>query len=148
MMQATKQRGVALIVALVILLPLMLIAVTVMQSSSMSLKMAGSGASFQRSQHMTEGGLDAALAEINLSSTIATIATLAAGVPKSIGDPSIPTAIKLQAESVCKRKFKANSQNVTPACRYAEATASNTYGKTASQITFTAGVEQPLLKAN
>ncbi|MBL0557119.1 PilX N-terminal domain-containing pilus assembly protein [Aeromonas caviae] len=145
MMQATKQRGVALIVALVILLPLMLIAVTVMQSSSMSLKMAGSGASFQRSQHMTEGGLDAALAEINLSSTIA---TLAAGVPKSIGDPSIPTAIKLQAESVCKRKFKANSQNVTPACRYAEATASNTYGKTASQITFTAGVEQPLLKAN
>lgn len=37
-----KNQGVALIVALVILVPLTLIAVVVMQSSGMSLKMAGS----------------------------------------------------------------------------------------------------------
>ncbi|MGL5974915.1 MAG: pilus assembly PilX family protein, partial [Aeromonas sobria] len=43
-----QQQGIALIVALVILVPLTLIAVVVMQSSGMSLKMAGSGATLQR----------------------------------------------------------------------------------------------------
>lgn len=38
------QRGVALIVALIILVPLTLIAVVVMQSSGQDLKMAGSAA--------------------------------------------------------------------------------------------------------
>ncbi|MFV3353116.1 pilus assembly PilX family protein, partial [Aeromonas veronii] len=58
-----KNQGVALIVALVILVPLTLIAVVVMQSSGMSLKMAGSSASLQRAEHEVEGTLESALSD-------------------------------------------------------------------------------------
>ncbi|MCF3095745.1 type IVa pilus pseudopilin TppD [Aeromonas australiensis] len=140
-----QSRGVALIVALVILVPLTLIAVVVMQSSGMSLKMAGSGASLQRAEHEVEGTLATALGNVNLSSQIA---TQAIGTSAAIGTAIPTTTLTVNAESVCKRKFEASSQNVTPACRYAEATTSSAYGKIDSQMTFTAGVEQPLLSAN
>jgi type IV pilus assembly protein PilX len=139
------QQGIALIVALVILVPLTLIAVVVMQSSGMSLKMAGSGASLQRAEHEVEGTLESALGSANLSSQIA---TQAIGVSAAIGTTTPTTTLTVNTETVCKRKFEASSQNVTPACRYADATTSSAYGKINSQMTFTAGVEQPLLSAN
>ncbi|MCF5851091.1 MULTISPECIES: type IVa pilus pseudopilin TppD [Aeromonas] len=139
-----KNQGVALIVALVILVPLTLIAVVVMQSSGMSLKMAGSSASLQRAEHEVEGALESALSDTSLSTQIA---TQAIGTSAAIGTTT-PTTLTVNTESVCKRKFEASSQNVTPACRYAEATTSSAYGKVNSQMTFTAGVEQPLLSAN
>lgn len=46
-----SQSGVALIIALIILVPLTLIAVVVMQSSGQDLKMAGSSASFRQAEH-------------------------------------------------------------------------------------------------
>ncbi|HHQ4887217.1 TPA: pilus assembly PilX family protein, partial [Aeromonas veronii] len=67
-----KHQGVALIVALVILVPLTLIAVVVMQSSGMSLKMASSSASLQRAEHEVEGTLESALGDTSLSTQIAT----------------------------------------------------------------------------
>ncbi|MGL4249968.1 MAG: type IVa pilus pseudopilin TppD [Aeromonas sp.] len=140
-----QQQGIALIVALVILVPLTLIAVVVMQSSGMSLKMAGSGASLQRAEHEVEGTLESALGSVNLSSQIA---TQAIGVSAAIGTTTPTTTLTVNTETVCKRKFEASSQNVTPACRYADATTSSAYGKINSQMTFTAGVEQPLLSAN
>ena len=140
-----QQQGIALIVALVILAPLTLIAVVVMQSSGMSLKMAGSSASLQRVEHEVEGTLESALSDTSLSTQIA---TQAIGVSAAIGTTTPSTTLRVNTESVCKRKFEASSQNVTPACRYAEATTSSAYGKVNSQMTFTAGVEQPLLSAN
>ncbi|MEH8160018.1 type IVa pilus pseudopilin TppD [Aeromonas veronii] len=140
-----QQQGIALIVALVILVPLTLIAVVVMQSSGMSLKMAGSSASLQRAEHEVEGTLESALSDTSLSTQIA---TQAIGVSAAIGTTTPSTTLTVNTESVCKRKFEASSQNVTPACRYSEATTSSAYGKVNSQMTFTAGVEQPLLSAN
>ncbi|HDO1356468.1 type IVa pilus pseudopilin TppD [Aeromonas veronii] len=140
-----QQQGIALIVALVILAPLTLIAVVVMQSSGMSLKMAGSSASLQRVEHEVEGTLESALSDTSLSTQIA---TQAIGVSAAIGTTTPSTTLRVNTESVCKRKFEASSQNVTPACRYAEATTSSAYGKVNSQMAFTAGVEQPLLSAN
>lgn len=140
-----QQQGIALIVALVILVPLTLIAVVVMQSSGMSLKMAGSSASLQRAEHEVEGTLESALSDTSLSTQIA---TQAIGVSAAIGTTTPATTLTVNTESVCKRKFEASSQNVTPACRYAEATTFSAYGKVNSQMTFTAGVEQPLLSAN
>ncbi|MCF5864675.1 type IVa pilus pseudopilin TppD [Aeromonas veronii] len=140
-----QQQGIALIVALVILVPLTLIAVVVMQSSGMSLKMAGSSASLQRAEHEVEGTLESALGDAALSTQIA---MQAIGVSAAIRTTTPSTTLTVNTESVCKRKFEASSQNVTPACRYAEATTSSAYGKVSSQMTFTAGVEQPLLSAN
>ena len=114
-----KHQGVALIVALVILVPLTLIAVVVMQSSGMSLKMASSSASLQRAEHEIEGTLESALGDTSLSTQIA---TQAIGTSAAIGTTTPATTLTINTESVCKRKFEASSQNVTPACRYAEAT--------------------------
>lgn len=143
-MTLAHQRGIALIVALVILVPLTLIAVVVMQSGSMGLKMAGASARYQQAEHRGEGALLSALNSAGLSSEIV---SLIPGVAKTIGPASPTTGLTLKVEGGCKRKFAASSQNVIPACRYAEASTSSTYGKLNSQITYTAGVEQPLLSA-
>ncbi|PJG59410.1 type IVa pilus pseudopilin TppD [Aeromonas cavernicola] len=140
-----QQRGVALIVALVILVPLTLIAVVVMQSSGMSLKMAGSGASLQRAEHQVEGALEAVLGDASLATRIA---TQTIGAASAIDTTPLITTLTVNTESVCKRKFEASSQNVTPACRYADVTTNINYGKINSSISFTAGVEQPLLKSD
>ena len=144
MRMVQHQQGIALIVALVILVPLTLIAVVVMQSSGMSLKMAGSSASLQRAEHEVEGSLESALSDTSLSTQMA---TQTIGVSAAIGTTAA-TTLTVNAENVCIRKTAASSQNVMPACRYAEATTSSAYGKVSSQMTFTAGVEQPLLRAN
>ena len=66
-----SQHGVALIVALIILVPLTLIAVVVMQSSGQDLKMAGSAANFRQAEHRLEGIIEAAVQSNNISTVIA-----------------------------------------------------------------------------
>lgn len=138
------QRGVALIVALFILLPLTLIAVVVMQSSGQDLKMAGSAASLRQAEHQLEGVIEAAMRSNNLSTLIANMGASAA---VSVNSSNVSTSVSLidRSETVCKRKFDASSQNVIPACKYAEIQAELNYGKHARPMDWTVGVEQPLL---
>ena len=145
MAHCNRQYGVALIVALVILVPLTFIAVIAMQSSGISLKIAGSSAAIQRVEHATEGGIERAINSTGISSTIA---NLMDNTPIAIGDNVNPTNILLKVETVCRRKFLASSQNVIPSCRYAEINTSGNYGKMNNQLIFIAGVEQPLLSIN
>lgn len=137
-----RMRGVALVVALVILVPLTLIAVVMMQSSGVDLKMAGAAASLQQAEHRIEGIIESALLQAGLSSRIATMGASAA---LSVNGNTVDMARR--GESVCKRKVDASSQNVIPSCRYVEMQAGGTYGKNSRAMTWTAGVEQPLLKA-
>lgn len=139
------QRGVALIVALFILLPLTLIAVVVMQSSGQDLKMAGSAASLSQAEHQLEGAIEAAMQINTLSSDIA---GMVSGAVMSIPVSNIPRDVSVTSrddDRVCKRRFDASSQNVIPACKYVEMQAELNYGKHARQMDWTVGVEQPLL---
>lgn len=137
-----RARGVALIVALVILVPLTLIAVVMMQSSGVDLKMAGAAASLQQAEHRIEGMIESALLQAGLSSKIATM-----GASSAISVNGNTVNMERRGESVCKRKVDASSQNVIPSCRYVELQATATYGKNSRAMNWTAGVEQPLLKA-
>ena len=142
------QRGVALIVALIILLPLTLIAVVVMQSSGQDLKMAGSSASFRQAEHRLEGIIEAAMQSNNISTVIASMgSTLGASAAISVNSSNASAAVALtnRAETVCKRKIDASSNNVIPACKYVELQANVNYGKYVRPLTWIAGVEQPLL---
>lgn len=142
------QRGVALIVTLIILLPLTLIAVVVMQSSGQDLKMAGSSASFRQAEHRLEGIIEAAMQINNISTVIASMgATLGASAAINVNSSNASAAVALtnRTETVCKRKVDASSSNVIPKCKYVELQASVIYGKYVRPLTWTAGVEQPLL---
>ncbi|MEN9585855.1 MULTISPECIES: pilus assembly PilX family protein [Aeromonas] len=138
--------GIALIVALVILVPLTLIAVVVMQSSGIDLRMAGASASVQQAEHQVEGIIENALQQNGLSTRISTMGASAA---LSVYGNNISTTVNMtrRAETVCKRKFNASSQNVIPSCRYIEMQAGVNYGKNARPLNWIAGVEQPLLKS-
>lgn len=139
-----RQRGVALVVALIILVPLTLIAVVVMQSSSQDLKMAGSAASFRQAEHRLEGVIEAAMQSNNVSTLISNMGASAA-ITVSSSNASAAVALTTRTETVCKRKVEASSNNVIPACKYVELQTSVNYGKYASQLNWVAGVEQPLL---
>ncbi|MGL5128108.1 MAG: pilus assembly PilX family protein [Aeromonas popoffii] len=138
--------GIVLIVALVILVPLTLIAVVVMQSSGIDLRMAGASASVQQAEHQVEGIIENALQQNGLSTRISTMGVSAA---LSVYGNNISTTVNMtrRAETVCKRKFNASSQNVIPSCRYIEMQAGVNYGKNARPLNWIAGVEQPLLKS-
>ena len=138
--------GIALIVALVILVPLTLIAVVVMQSSGIDLRMAGAAASIQQAEHQVEGVIENALQQNDLSTRISTMGASAA---LSVSGNNIATTVNMtrRAETVCKRKFNASSQNVIPSCRYIEMQAGVNYGKNSRPLSWTAGIEQPLLKS-
>ncbi|WP_321161362.1 hypothetical protein [Aeromonas hydrophila] len=56
-----------MIIALIILVPLTSIAVIVMQSSGIDLRMAGASASIQQAEHQVEGVLESALQQSGLS---------------------------------------------------------------------------------
>ncbi|WP_349919649.1 type IVa pilus pseudopilin TppD [Aeromonas veronii] len=139
-----RQRGVALIVALIILVPLTLIAVVVMQSSGQDLKMAGSAAIFRQAEHRLEGIIEAAMQSNNVSTLISNMGASAA-ITVNSSNASAAVALTTRTETVCKRKVEASSSNVIPACKYVELQTSVNYGKYASQLNWVAGVEQPLL---
>lgn len=138
------QRGVALIVALIILVPLTLIAVVVMQSSGQDLKMAGAAASFRQAEHRLEGIIEAAMQSNNVSTLISNMGASAA-ITVNSSNASAAVALTTRTETVCKRKVEASSNNVIPACKYVELQTTVNYGKYASQLNWVAGVEQPLL---
>jgi type IV pilus assembly protein PilX len=145
--------GIALIVALVILVPLTLIAVVVMQSSGIDLRMAGASASVQQAEHQVEGIIENALQQPGISTRISTMGASAAlslsdnRVSEENNNKDTTVNMTRRAETVCKRKFNASSQNVIPSCRYIEMQAGVNYGKNARPLNWIAGVEQPLLKS-
>lgn len=138
------QRGVALIVSLIILVPLTLIAVVVMQSSGQDLKMAGAAASFRQAEHRLEGIIEAAMQSNNVSTLIANMGASAA-ISVNSSNASAAVALTNRTETICKRKVDASSNNVIPVCKYVELQANVNYGKYARPLTWTTGVEQPLL---
>ncbi|EKP0299852.1 type IVa pilus pseudopilin TppD [Aeromonas veronii] len=138
-------RGVALIVALVILAPLTLIAVVLMQSGGMDLRASGAAAALQQVEHRVEGIIGGAMQQAGLATQIAqmpSVSTATSTVSGSMGNATM----QYRSETVCKRRFDATSKNVIPACRYVELEASQAYGKQRRPMTWTVGVEQPLLK--
>lgn len=142
------QHGVALIIALIMLMPLTLIAVVVMRSSGQDLKMAGASASFSQAEHRLEGIIEAAMQSNNLSTMIASMGSnLGATSEININSSTVLAVVALtnRSETVCKRRVDANSNNVIPACKYVELQANVNYGKYSRQLTLTTGVEQPLL---
>jgi type IV pilus assembly protein PilX len=74
---------------------------------------------------------------------------MGASAALSVYGNNISTTVNMtrRAETVCKRKFNASSQNVIPSCRYIEMQAGVNYGKNARPLNWIAGVEQPLLKS-
>ncbi|WP_108652175.1 pilus assembly PilX family protein [Dongshaea marina] len=148
-----KEKGAALFVAVLIIIPLTLLAVVVMSTSGLDLKMAGASAGFVQSSHILEGAMEETLDDTNLPGDLASM-TSAATMTKNPAMGGIVT-FTYRAEITCKRRVDASSTNTIPACRYVDAAVSQGYGKARTsdgsrigQVGLTVGVEQPVLTSS
>jgi len=140
-----RQQGVALIMAMLMLILLSMLGAALLSGANQELKTAGAASERTVAEHWLEGELNKVLTDDDLSPVIS---TMAMNVQVDASSQLSGTSGTLEAtmEVNCKRSFSASSTSVTPVCRYVRVENSVAYGKAgvASQ-TIAAGVEQPLL---
>jgi type IV pilus assembly protein PilX len=138
----TKQNGMVLVIALILILPLILIAVSVMQWAREDLKMIGAVTDRNSAEQTLTGVMQEVMVVDNLARTLSTMS--ATSSVTTVSNNVIPLA--LRSEVTCKRKFNANSDSVIKTCRYVDANNSILFSKNnMGQLQVTLNIEQPLL---
>lgn len=138
-----KNSGMVLVVALILLLPLTLIAVSVMQWAREDLKMTSASSSRVLAEQQQQGLVENVLVTSNLATRIAMM-TASSSVTTS-GGTVVP--LTLVVDSSCKPKLRGYSTNLA-ACRYVDADLMQTFAKGGmGQLQTTMGIEQRLKSA-
>lgn len=139
-----KNSGMVLVVALILLLPLTLIAVSVMQWAREDLKMTSASSSRVLAEQQQQGLVENVLVTSNLATRIAMM-TASSSVTTS-GGTVVP--LTLVVDSSCKPKLKGYSTNLAVVCRYVDAELTQTFAKGGmGQLQTTVGIEQRLKSA-
>jgi type IV pilus assembly protein PilX len=132
--------GMVLVVALILLLPLTLIAVSVMQWAREDVKMAGASSSRALAEQQQQGLVENVLVTSNLATKIAMMATSSS---VTTGGTAVP--LTLVVDTSCKPKLRGYSTNLAVACRYVDAELTQTFAKGGmGQLQTTIGIEQRL----
>nr|WP_321271538.1 PilX N-terminal domain-containing pilus assembly protein [uncultured Tolumonas sp.] len=140
-----NEKGMVLVIALILILPLTLIAVSVMQWAREDLKMIGSLTDRNNAEQNLTGIMQEVMIINNLAATLSTMS--ASGSVTTDSGNVIP--LTLRAETSCKRRFSATSESSIKNCRYVDADNSDNFGKgNTGQIQMTLNIEQPLLSTN
>ena len=135
--------GMVLVVALILLLPLTLIAVSVMQWAREDVKMAGAASSRALAEQQQQGLVENVLVTTNLANKIVMMTA-----SSSITTDSTTVPLTLVVDSSCKPKLKGYSTNLAVACRYVDADLTQTFAKGGmGQLQTTIGIEQRLKSA-
>ncbi len=142
----TKNNGMVLVVALILMLPLTLIAVAVMQWSREDLKMIGAITDRNSAEQSVIGVMQEVMIINNLAAVLSTMGSTS-DVTTGSGHS---VALSLRSETTCKRKFNANSDAVIKNCRYVDADSGEmTFAKGGiGALESTLNIEQPLLSNN
>lgn len=139
----TNNSGMVLVVALILLLPLTLIAVSVMQWAREDVKMAGAASSRALAEQQQQGLVENVLVTTNLANKIVMMAS-----SSSITTDSTTVPLTLVVDTSCKPKLKGYSTNLAVACRYVDADLTQTFAKGGmGQLQTTIGIEQRLKSA-
>lgn len=143
------EQGMALITALILIVPLTLLSIGLMHWSRFDLLMTGAAASHLSADQYTSGVLQRALAVSTLPSTISSLTSAASSLTITDNDGnSASVSLTLINETNCVRSETSNSTNVVSACRYVTASDTKTFGKNnVSTMTKVMGIEQPLVTA-
>jgi len=144
------EHGMVLVIALILLLPITLLALSMMQWSREDLKMVGASSTNMNTQQYTRGVLQQTLVTDTLSTKIAKLTSGASGTISVTAPDSqtVSVPLSLVAETTCRRKMNATSTNVVAACRYVTTSTSDTYAKgDMGALTMVMGIEQPLTSA-
>ena len=137
-----REKGVALIIAMILIIPLTLIAVAVMQWTREDLKMIGAIADRNSAEQVLIGVMQEVMVVNNLSSVLSTMSTSSSVT--TVSNNAIP--LTLRAEVTCKRKFNATSDSVIKTCRYVDANSNINFSKSnIGGLQMTLDIEQPLL---
>lgn len=142
-----KEKGMVLAVALILILPLTLIAVSVMQWSREDLKMIGAVADRNNAEQNLIGVMQKVLLVNNIASTLSTMPETGSSVTiANLSNVNITIPLTFKSEATCKRRFNANSDSVIKNCRYVDADNSTTFAKgDMGWLQMTLNIEQPLL---
>ncbi len=143
------EKGMALITALILIVPLTLLSIGLMHWSRFDLLMTGAAASNLTADQYTSGVLQRTLAFSTLPSTISSLTSSATSLTVTDNDGnSAAVSLALINETNCVRSETSSSTNVISACRYVTATNTKTFGKNSiSTLTKIMGIEQPLVTA-
>ncbi len=140
-----RERGMVLVIALILILPLTLIAVSVMQWSREDLKMVGAVTDRNNAEQTLTGIMQEVIVVNNLASILSTMP--ASSSVTTVSNSVVPLA--LRAEITCKRRFNATSDTVFKTCRYVDANNSMSFAKSnIGNLQMTLNIEQPLLSNN
>ncbi len=139
----TNNSGMVLVVALILLLPLTLIAVSVMQWAREDVKMAGAASSRVLAEQQQQGLVENVLVTSNLANKIVMMA-----VSSSVTTGGTAVPLTLVVDASCKPKLRGYSTNLAVACRYVDADLTQTFAKGGmGQLQTTIGIEQRLKSA-
>lgn len=142
------QKGVVLVVVLILILPITLIAISVMQWSREGSKATASNNVRVKTEQQVIGTLLSVRNVSNLSQSIMSMPAddFTAAQPVTVSNGETVNLYLRSPEGTCKSSSTSNSSFVTT-CRviHAQATKSG-YGKSAiAQTSYVMGIEQPLL---
>lgn len=146
-----KQHGMVLVIALILLLPITLLAISIMQWSREDLKMVSASSTNMNTQQYTRGILEKTLVTANLTSLIGKLTTTTSGsISVTTADSKTVTVpLTLTAETTCRRSSTASSTNVISSCRYVTASTDDTYAKNnIGALTMVMGIEQPMVSTS
>lgn len=145
MLTMHKQKGMVLALALILLIPLILIASALMQWSREDLKVVGAISDRNRTEQSLIGRMNEVMVVNNLAATLS-VMPASSSVTTTSGTV-VPLTLK--AEITCKRRFNANADSAIKTCRYVDANSNSTYGKgNTGSLNITLNIEQPLLSSN
>jgi Tfp pilus assembly protein PilX len=142
----SKNKGMALIIALILLLPLTLIAVSVMQWSKEDLKMIGAITDRNSAEQTLIGEMHEIMLTDNIAATLSTMSA-SSSVTTALSETSVN--LTLRSEAICKRSNEPTSTNVYSSCRYIDADHEMNFGKgNVGRLQMTVNIQQPLLSNN
>lgn len=143
-----KNSGMVLVVALILLLPLTLIAVSVMQWAREDLKMTGASSSRVLAEQQQQGLVENVLVTSTLANRIVMMAASAATPSSVTTTDNTIVPLTWVVDTSCKPKLKGYSTNLAVACRYVDAGLTQTFAKGGmGQLQTTMGIEQRLKSA-
>lgn len=143
----SKQRGMALVIAMIILPLLLVLGTMLMSNAFLGLKVTDSRVMKNESNMILNGAADDILNQTGVASTLAE--AVDSTTFTSTQFPTATTSVELQEEVSCRRRVQASGTNFS--CKYLQINFNHAYGRakddgtTWAQNSLGVGVEQPII---
>ncbi|GGN11948.1 pilus assembly protein PilX [Shewanella putrefaciens] len=143
----SKQRGIVLFFALIVLIIMTVIGVALAVNSTQSLRMSGAGSERIEAKALADGGLQQVITNYQ-GALFANLGLVTSGTLFNGTQQLTPLPLTGVRDVSCQRTDRATGANLV-SCRRVEISSTTTFGRdNLGQITVVAGIEQQVLTGN